>query len=100
MAGLIGTQSRPGWTLEPDLGPNEEQLRRRRWRVLRAALPPGRSLDPLPTWVKSPDQFIEWLTGRLSRAAMKAYFDDLELIAKQTCDLELLRLARNHRNGR
>jgi hypothetical protein len=100
MTGLSGAQTRPGWEPEPDLARVESQLRRRRWRVLRAALPPGPGLDPVPGWVKSPDQFIEWLTHRLNPAAVRRYFSDLELIAKQTCDLELLRLARHYQSGR
>lgn len=40
---------------------------------------------------------MDWLTSRLGPMALKAYFEDLELIAKQTCDLELLRLARTDR---
>jgi len=96
MAGRSGAQIRPGWALEPDLHPKDEQLRRRRWRVLRAALPPGRGLDQLPGEVKTPDQFIDWLVSRLSAAAVRSYFEDLELIAKQTCDLELLRFARHY----
>ncbi len=85
---------RPGWALEPDLDPVDEQLRRRRWRVLRAALPRGRGVDQPPTWVKTPDQFIDWLAARLTPGALQGYFEDLELLAKQTCDLELLRFAR------
>jgi hypothetical protein len=100
MTGLSGAQTQPGWELEPDLGSLESQLRRRRWRVLRAALPPGPGLDPVPGWIKSPDQFIEWLAHRLNPAAVRRYFIELELIAKQTCDLELLRLARHHKSGR
>lgn len=100
MAARSGAQIRPGWALEPDLDPVNEQVRRRRWRVLRAALPPGRGLDELPGWVKTPDQFIDWLMSRLSPAAVRSYFDDLELIAKQTCDLEMLRFARHYRSQR
>ena len=93
-------QIRPGWELEPDLDPVNERVRRRRWRVLRAALPPGPGLAQLPDWVKSPDQFIDWMTSVLSPRAFRAYLDDLELIARQTCDLELLRFARHHRAQR
>ena len=100
VAARSGVQVRPGWSLEPDLDPLDEQLRRRRWRVLRAALPPSRGLDAVPHWVKTPDQFIDWITGRLSAVAIKGYFADLELIAKQTCDLELLRLARSYKSLR
>jgi hypothetical protein len=97
MAGRSGAQTRPGWALEPDLHPIDQQLRRRRWRVLRAALPPGRGLDELPVAVTTPDQFVDWLMTRLSTSAARSYFEDLELIAKQTCDLELLRLARHYK---
>lgn len=96
MAGRSGAQARPGWLLEPDLDPVDEQVRRRRWRVLRAALPRGRNVEGVPQWVRTPDQFIDWLSVRVSTAAMRAYLADLELIAKQTCDLELLRLARSY----
>ena len=68
--------------------------------MLRAALPPSRGLDAVPAWVKTPDQFIDWIAVRLSATAIKGYFADLELIAKQTCDLELLRLARSYKNER
>ena len=91
---------RAGWTLESDLDPRDEQLRRRRWRILRVALPQGHGLEPLPTWVQTPEQFIGWVLGRLTPVALRHYFEDLEEIAKQTCDLELLRLARDYLRGR
>ncbi|HUK59258.1 MAG TPA: hypothetical protein VLV50_08510 [Stellaceae bacterium] len=94
MAGRSGAQIRPGWALEPDLDPVEEQLRRRRWRVLRAALPQGRGVDHPPAWARTPEQFIDWLAARLAPQALQGYFEDLEILAKQTCDLELLRFAR------
>jgi hypothetical protein len=100
MTGRSGAQTRPGWILEPDLDPVDEQVRLRRWRVLRAALPPGRGLEAVPQWVRTPDQFVDWLTSRLNTVAIRGYFADLELIAKQTCDLELLRLARSYQGGR
>jgi len=87
---------RAGWTLEADLDPIDEQLRRRRWRILRVALPHGLGLDPVPAWVSTPEQFIGWLIGRLTPQALRNYFEDLEEIAKQTCDLELLRFARKY----
>ena len=97
MAQRSEARNRPGWALEPNLDPVTELVRRRRWRVLRAALPHGRGLDPIPAGVKTPEEFVEWLLVRLSPMAAKAYFEDLELIAKQTCDLELLRFARTLR---
>ena len=87
---------RAGWTLEADLDPIDEQLRRRRWRILRVALPQGLGLEPIPAWVSTPEQFIGWLIGRLTPQALRNYFEDLEEIAKQTCDLELLRFARKY----
>jgi hypothetical protein len=101
MTGRIGeAPRRAGWTLEADLDPIDEQLRRRRWRILRVALPHGHSLDPVPAWVSTPEQFIGWLVGRLTPSALRDYFEDLEEIAKQTCDLELLRFARKYRHQR
>ena len=85
-----------GWTLESDLDPVDEQLRRRRWRILRVALPQGHGLDPVPARIATPEQFVGWLVSRLSAQALMNYFEDLEEIAKQTCDLELLRLARKY----
>jgi len=100
MAGRGGAQMRPGWALEPNLHPVHEHLRRRRWRVLQAALPPGRGLERVPSWVTCPDEFIDWLTSRLTGVAVHSYFEHLELIARQTCDLELLRFAREHKARR
>ncbi len=87
---------RAGWTLEADLDPVDEQLRRRRWRILRVTLPQGQGLEPVPARITTPEHFIGWLIGRLSAQALVNYFEDLEEIAKQVCDLELLRLARKY----
>jgi hypothetical protein len=89
-------QRRAGWTLEADLDPIDEQLRRRRWRILRVTLPQGHGLEPVPSRITTPEHFIGWLIGRLSAQALVNYFEDLEEIAKQVCDLELLRLARKY----
>ena len=48
-----------------------------------------------PGWVLEPD-LVGWLIGRLTPQGLRSYFQELELIAKQTCDLELLRLARRY----
>ncbi len=97
---MIGRNSeasrRAGWTLESDLDPIDDQLRRRRWRILRVALPRGHGLEPVPAWINTPEQFVGWLLGSLSPAVLRNYFEDLEEIAKQTCDLELLRFARKY----
>ena len=97
MAQRSEARTRPGWALEPNLDPVTELVRRRRWRVLRAALPVGRGLDPIPSGIRTPEEFVDWLLLRLSPMAAKAYFEDLEFIARQTCDLELLRFARTFR---
>lgn len=96
MVGRSNEASRAGWSLETDLDPSDEQLRRRRWRILRVALPQGHGLEPVPARITTPEQFIGWLIGRLSAQSLLNYFEDLEEIAKQTCDLELLRLARKY----
>ena len=50
----------------------------------------------MPERIGTPEQFVGWLIGRLSAQSLTNYFEDLEEIAKQTCDLELLRLARKY----
>jgi hypothetical protein len=90
-------QQRAGWSLDSNLDPRDERLRRRRWRILRVALPHGHGIEPLPAWIRTPEQFLSWVLDRLSGQALRNYFEDLEEIAKQTCDLELLRLARKAR---
>jgi hypothetical protein len=89
-----------GWSLESGLDPLDDQLRRRRWRILQVVLPYGHGLGPLPAWVQSPDQFIYWISAALSLQDLQHYFRDLEAVAKQTYDLELLRLARRYRTNR
>jgi hypothetical protein len=89
-----------GWTLERGLDPRDEQLSQRRWRILQVSLPYGHGLGPLPSWVKSPDQFIYWISASLSLQDLQNYLCDLETIAKQTCDLEVLRLARRYRSDK
>ena len=96
MAARNSEAPRAGWTLETDLDPGDEQLRRRRWRILRVALPRGQGLEPVPERIGTPEQFVGWLIGRLSAQSLTNYFEDLAEIAKQTCDLELLRLARKY----
>jgi hypothetical protein len=90
-------QQRAGWSLDSNLDPRDERLRRRRWRILRVALPHGHGIEPLPAWIRTPEQVLSWVLDRLSGQALRNYFEDLEEIAKQTCDLELLRLARKAR---
>jgi hypothetical protein len=101
MAGIGGgAASRPGWLLEGEFDPIDQRLRQRRWRILRATLPAGDTLPVMPTWVRTPEQFVGWLVGRLAPHARAAYFRDLADVAKQTCDLELFRLARKYQRRR
>ncbi len=72
----------------------EARLDARRWRVLRAVLPYGTVSQP--AWVRSFDEFIWWVASESSQQGLRTYLKDLEEIAKQTCDLVLLRLARYH----
>lgn len=75
----------------------DKELRRRRWRSLQsAAQPHERSLDQVPAWVKTPEQFVGWLATRLTPADLRTYFRDLEVHAKRGCDLEMLRFARKY----
>jgi hypothetical protein len=90
-----GKRRRPERAVEPDRDPVAERMRQRRWRVLRAALPPGHGIDPLPLWVRTPRQFVGWVAGRLTPGGMRRYRAELEELARQTCDLELFRLARD-----
>jgi hypothetical protein len=83
--------------VEPEHGRPCTLLQERRWRILRAVLPRDHAVDPLPTWVRTPEQFVACLVERVGLAGRAAYFADLEEVAKQTCDLELLRLARKYR---
>lgn len=91
----LGLPTQIGWTIEPDLDPLDERLRRRRWCILRTVLL-RRSGDTLPEWINTPEQFIGWIVGRLAPKPLTNYFTEIEDIAKQTCDLELLRLARQY----
>jgi hypothetical protein len=88
---------RPDRAIAPDRDAVGERMRQRRWRILRAALPPGHGIDPLPLWVQTPQQFVDWVAGRLTPGGMRFYRAELEELARQTCDLELFRLARDHR---
>lgn len=90
-------QSRSGTAIDADVVAFDQQLRQRRWRILRVALPRGHEIDALPLWISAPEQFLGWIAPQLPPAASAAYFADLERIAKQTGDLELFRLARRYR---
>jgi hypothetical protein len=97
---LLERSNSPGWNVECGLDPLYEQLSRRRWRILQVVLPYGHNLGSPPSWVESPDQFIYWISAGLSLHDLRNYLCDLEAVAKQTCDLELLRLARRYRSNK
>jgi hypothetical protein len=84
----------PGWDRMPTASPVETLLGQRRWRILQNAQPLFAPVEPVPAWIRTPAQFVEWLSMRLTPAELRAYFRDLEDIARQSCDLELFRFAR------
>ncbi len=70
----------------------ETLIGQRRWRILQNAQPLFAPAEPVPAWIRTPEQFVEWLSMRArARRNCAAYFRDLEEIARQSCDLELLR---------
>ena len=87
---------RPGWDRQPSASPVETLIGQRRWRILQNAQPLFTPVEPLPLWIKRPEQFVDWLSVRLSPSELRDYFRDLEAIARQNCDLELLRFARRY----
>lgn len=87
--------ARPGWTLSTGDEPGEI-LSRRRWRIMQRVLPFDNVVDPVPPWVRTPEQFVGWLSCRISQPGLRAYFREIETVAKQTSDLELLRFARKY----
>jgi len=87
---------RPGWDRHGTGSPQELLLSQRRWRILQNAQPLFQPVEPVPAWIKSPEQFVDWLSVRLTPSELRDYFRDLEDIARQSCDLELLRFARRY----
>jgi len=88
--------SRPGWVSEANTDSGDMLMRHRRWRIMESLLPFDSTLDPLPAWVRTPEQFVGWMSCRIDTAGLKAYFREIQAVAKQTCDLELLRFARKY----
>jgi hypothetical protein len=89
-------RSRPGWDRVPSASRIETLIGQRRWRILINAQPPLFPAEPVPVWIKTPEQFVDWLSIRLAPGELRTYFIDLEDIARQSCDLELLRFARRY----
>ncbi len=90
---------RPGWAVAADQENAQGQMARRRWRILQAATPRVEPAVPVPAWVKAPEDFVRWLASRLTVNQLNTYFGDLEAIARMSCDLELLRFAREQKCG-
>ena len=90
--------ARPGWTPVSNMAAEDtgSVLSQRRWRIMLSALPFDSALDPLPAWVRTPDQFVGWLSCRIDQPGLRGYFLEIQTIAKQTCDLELLRFAKKY----
>jgi len=86
--------ARPGWERQTTADTGGGVMGRRRWRILQATQPMAAAAEPVPRWIRTPEQFADWLAARLDPRALRAYFLDLEEIARHACDLELLRFAR------
>jgi hypothetical protein len=92
----IGLRPRPGWDRQPSAGAVETLIGQRRWRILQNAQPLFEPAEAVPHWIRTPEQFVDWLSLRVGPVELRAYFHDLEEIARQSCDLELLRFARRY----
>jgi hypothetical protein len=89
-------EGKPGWACQSDDDAVASQMTRRRWRILQCAKPRTEPPEPMPNWVRSPEDFIRWLETKLTAHQLLAYLRDLEGIAKATADLELLRFTRQY----
>jgi hypothetical protein len=86
--------TRPGWDRHDPGSAATAMIGRRRWRILVNAQPLPE--PTVPVWIKTPEQFVDWLALRLRPGELRAYFRDLETIAREVCDLELFRFARRY----
>jgi hypothetical protein len=84
---------RPGWDRLGTAGSAATTIAWRRWRILEAAQPLA---ERVPVTIRTPEQFVDWLSLRLRPVELRAYFRGLEAIARDVSDLELFRLARRH----
>jgi hypothetical protein len=91
-----GLRPRPGWDRQPSISTVETLIGQRRWRILQNAQPVFEPTEAVPAWIRTPEQFVDWLSLRVGPRELRAYFHDLEEIARQSCDLELLRFARRY----
>lgn len=86
----------PGWDRKPSASAVATLIGQRRWRILTNTQPLVEPTAPLPAWIRTPEQFVDWLSMRVGPKELRAYFHDLEEIARQSADLELLRFARRY----
>jgi hypothetical protein len=91
-----GFKPRPGWERVAAPHPAETIIGQRRWRILQNAQPRFQPAEAVPSWIRTPEQFVDWLSLRVGARELRAYFIDLEAIARQSCDLEMLRFARRY----
>ena len=96
---MRGADEAVGWNADAAVDAGYVQLRQRRWRILRSLLPATRSARALPAWVRTPEEFVRWVALTIDADDRAQYFDDLEVVALKSCDLELLRLARRYRRA-
>jgi hypothetical protein len=87
----VGVRPRPGWDRGPAASAVDTLMGRRRWRILQTALPDIVPSEPVPLWIRTPEQFVDWLSVRVRPNDLRGYFLTLEDIARRSCDLELLR---------
>jgi hypothetical protein len=91
-----GFRPRPGWDRLASTSPVEALMGQRRWRILQNAQPVFQPAEAVPGWIRTPEQFVDWLSLRVGPRELRAYFMDVEEIARQSCDLELLRFVRRY----
>jgi hypothetical protein len=90
---IRGIGPRPGWDRLGASGTAESLIAARRWRILEQAQP---AAGRVPLTFRTPEQFVDWLSLRLRPGELRAYFRELETIAREICDLELYRFARRY----
>ena len=88
--------ARLGWNCQNAGSAVETMIGRRRWRILVNVRPLHDPNERMPAWIRTPEQYVDWLALRLRPGELRAYFRDLESIAREICDLELLRFARRY----
>lgn len=91
-----GFRPKPGWDRQPSISAVDTLIGQRRWRILQTAQPPFEPTEAVPNWIRTPEQYVDWLSLRVGPRELHTYFHDIEAIARQSYDLELLRFARRY----